>query len=154
MCTAGLKGQIWCARPGGCEPVSRETAASLRRTLLVLIRPADVTSTLVGSILARGNGMLRPPPGEVPSRPFPSDEYDARVPRAFRCEEQKSSCTWLHAPSVGVRRGTVKQVALLLHVDGECAASASANEVDHAAGIVESCLCSRYTKAMARSGFT
>ena len=62
-CTAGLKRQVWCTSGGGCEPVSRETAASRRRTILVLIRPADVTSTLVGSIPARGNGMLRPPPG-------------------------------------------------------------------------------------------
>ena len=44
----------------------------------------------VGFILACGNGMLRPPPGEVPSRPFPSDEYDAKVPHTFRREEQKS----------------------------------------------------------------
>ena len=45
---------------------------------------------LVGFILVCGNGMRGPPPGEVPSRPSPSDEYDARVPRAFRREEQKS----------------------------------------------------------------
>ena len=45
---------------------------------------------LVGLILACRNGMRGSPPGEVPSRPSPSDEYDARVPRAFRREEQKS----------------------------------------------------------------
>ena len=45
---------------------------------------------LPGFILVCGNGMRGSPPGEVPSRPSPSDEYDARVPRAFRREEQKS----------------------------------------------------------------
>ena len=43
---------------------------------------------LAGFILVCGNGMLRPPPGRY--RSSLSDEYDARVPRTFRREEQKS----------------------------------------------------------------
>ena len=43
---------------------------------------------LAGFILACGNGMLRPSRGRY--RSSPSDEYDARVPRAFRREELKS----------------------------------------------------------------
>ena len=37
-----------------------------RRTVLVLIRPVDGTPMYAGSILACGNGISRPPPGEVP----------------------------------------------------------------------------------------
>lgn len=106
-----------------------------------------------GSILACGNGISRPPPGEVPlALRAMSTTWGSRS--CSDAMDRSMSSTWRHASSASVRHGAVQQVALLLHVDEECAASVSANEVDRAAGIVKSYLCPRCTKAMARSGFT
>ena len=72
-----------------------------------------------GVILACGNGTFDSLPERGTAR-SPSDEYDVGIPFTLQGEEQKSAAHLVaHAPSVGVRRGTVKQVALLLHVDGD-----------------------------------
>ena len=66
-CTAGLKGQTWCALPGGCGPVSRETSSeSLKgRARSDSVGGSHVNASGVHSGL-RERDALAPSPGEVP----------------------------------------------------------------------------------------
>ena len=134
---------------GGCEPVSRETAASRRRTVLVLIRPVDGTPMYAGSILACGNGISRPPPGEVPlALRAMSTTWGSRS--CSDAMDRSMSSTWRHASSASVGHGAVQQTTRLVHLDCDCTASASVPDVNRAEGIAESRLCRRSTDAKAR----
>lgn len=66
-CTAGLKGQAWCALPGGCGPVSRETSSESPkdRSRTDSVGGSHVNASGVHSGL-RERDALAPSLGELP----------------------------------------------------------------------------------------
>ena len=66
-CTAGLKGQAWCALPGGCGPVSRETSSESPkdRSRTDSVGGSHVNASGVHSGL-RERDTQTPSPGELP----------------------------------------------------------------------------------------
>lgn len=105
-----------------------------------------------GSILACGNGISRPPPGEVPlALRAMSTTWGSRS--CSDAMDRSMSSTWRHASSASVGHGAVQQTTRLVHLDCDCTASASVPGVNRAEGIAESRLCRRSTDAKARTRF-
>ena len=75
-CTAGLKGQAWCALPGGCGPVSRETSSESPKDRSRSDSDGGSSANARrGSYWRAGTGCSGPFPGGA-TGPLPSDEYD------------------------------------------------------------------------------